>query len=754
MGECKSPYNRGRGEVCIYERDANGPTDLKCCPVKCYPPVCYDKVDVEFSCGTTTTTTTTTPCPAFSGMHLYFSACHGCPRALYEFYVGSLDSSGQWDPLSEIQIRSICVNGSCDPANQETGPLQLDLSSYSPGSNVKSSNPYPCNGEKKNKNGFECCVIECPRQFTLSVDEAIISDIIVNSISTSPGDNKDCIKIAVKLKCVYGDGTNCHSDVTQFYAIGSDGCCLGGGTLDALDDSQGHGVGVTLIELCCNGCEKCVDKSWPQDYSVPAQTIYGEQTISLPEGVELPTKVTITGVADDDLVVDGEIINENQSAGAVNYTFTLYNSTFTIAGYNYYTGGANYNYKICFNSKETTTTTTQSPWYYWATFDVRLNIIGYDVYGQPFYMGIDWLKKCECDQSKIGGDRTVVSNGYPTQSECCYQNSGSCSRFAQGLPDKDGNINNDWVDECTGAGAGFLPSNIAEQSNIAEKLKLNIAEKSRDCINSNTFISNCTKGENSQINQHYTGSKQDEFVLCYKNKGHNEFIIKNEKDEIIKNIIIEEDKEDIELISKPENSDYIIIETITNENSYWEYCLLCPETISNLLKETKNSTIKNLSTQNYGCKFVVLLDTTGCCIEVEGDKIYAVGEGTLYASVDSGSPGSGEGLECCSNPTVKICEVDSGYCGGGGGGCSEGEFGTSKYVLDGCEYTITISGQNSGYYGGEQDCKCKNPNDNTKEEGYPTGTEAHPDPCPPPFRIMKNKNNNELKILVNKNFVR
>ena len=117
------------------------------------------------------------------------------------------------------------------------------------------------------------------------------------------------------------------------------------------------------------------------------------------------------------------------------------------------------------------------------------------------------------------------------------------------------------------------------------------------------------------------------------------------------------------------------------------------------------------------------------------------------------SGASGEGLECCSDPKIKICESNSGYCSGQGGSCSEGSGSIAKSVLDGCEYTLTVSGQNSSSYDPTpRDCQCKNPDDSNIEEGSPLPVESHPDPCPPPFRIMKN-NNNQVKILVNKNFV-
>jgi hypothetical protein len=69
----------------------------------------------------------------------------------------------------------------------------------------------------------------------------------------------------------------------------------------------------------------------------------------VPSGISLPAQVTITGSADDDLVVNGSKINGNNTAGPVNHTFTLSVSSFTIGGYNN-RGSANYNYHICFSN--------------------------------------------------------------------------------------------------------------------------------------------------------------------------------------------------------------------------------------------------------------------------------------------------------------------------------------------------------------------------------------------------------------------
>ena len=123
------------------------------------------------------------------------------------------------------------------------------------------------------------------------------------------------------------------------------------------------------------------------------------------------------------------------------------------------------------------------------------------------------------------------------------------------------------------------------------------------------------------------------YVICYKNQGKNEFIVKDDKGELIKSFKIEENKEDVELFSKPSNSNYIFIDIVSNEESKWEYCLLCPKTVEYLLEQNEKS-LKTMS--STGCPFVVTLETTGCCLEITSDnKIYAVGDGTIYAGYEN-----------------------------------------------------------------------------------------------------------------------
>jgi hypothetical protein len=74
----------------------------------------------------------------------------------------------------------------------------------------------------------------------------------------------------------------------------------------------------------------------------------GTQTITVPSSFVLPVQVTITGGCDDDLVVNGQVINQNNFADNVNYTFTCETRTFTVSVYNAMAGGTAYDYNISF----------------------------------------------------------------------------------------------------------------------------------------------------------------------------------------------------------------------------------------------------------------------------------------------------------------------------------------------------------------------------------------------------------------------
>ena len=80
----------------------------------------------------------------------------------------------------------------------------------------------------------------------------------------------------------------------------------------------------------------------------------GTQTITVPDSFSLPVQVTITGSCDDDLVVNGQIVNGDGMAGNVNYTFSCETRTFTVSVHNAMSGGTGYDYVISFSGNQNT----------------------------------------------------------------------------------------------------------------------------------------------------------------------------------------------------------------------------------------------------------------------------------------------------------------------------------------------------------------------------------------------------------------
>lgn len=99
----------------------------------------------------------------------------------------------------------------------------------------------------------------------------------------------------------------------------------------------------------------CISVSWNGNEGTNYNTIGiipdSIQTITVPDTLKFPVQVTITGGADDDLVVNGQVINQNNSADPVNYTFTTNSSTFTVGVHNGACCGAAYGYTICFTGQ-------------------------------------------------------------------------------------------------------------------------------------------------------------------------------------------------------------------------------------------------------------------------------------------------------------------------------------------------------------------------------------------------------------------
>lgn len=77
------------------------------------------------------------------------------------------------------------------------------------------------------------------------------------------------------------------------------------------------------------------------------------QTITIPSTFSLPVQVTITGGADDDLVVDGTRVTFRNGAGELTYTFVANNRTFTVGVYNAICCGSGYSYTISFVGNKT-----------------------------------------------------------------------------------------------------------------------------------------------------------------------------------------------------------------------------------------------------------------------------------------------------------------------------------------------------------------------------------------------------------------
>lgn len=88
--------------------------------------------------------------------------------------------------------------------------------------------------------------------------------------------------------------------------------------------------------------------------------LYGQKTIIIPDKYPLPCEVTISGFIDDDLAVNGSVVQANQfllpgysacnPAHNICYTFTASSSTFTIAAIDNYGQNTSYNLTICFNA--------------------------------------------------------------------------------------------------------------------------------------------------------------------------------------------------------------------------------------------------------------------------------------------------------------------------------------------------------------------------------------------------------------------
>jgi hypothetical protein len=87
---------------------------------------------------------------------------------------------------------------------------------------------------------------------------------------------------------------------------------------------------------------------------------HGLRTIEIPQRFSLPREVHISGVVDDDLSIDGSVVQGGQyvtpffpqcnPAHLVCYSFTATNRTFTVAAIDNHGGNTSYALRICFST--------------------------------------------------------------------------------------------------------------------------------------------------------------------------------------------------------------------------------------------------------------------------------------------------------------------------------------------------------------------------------------------------------------------
>lgn len=115
----------------------------------------------------------------------------------------------------------------------------------------------------------------------------------------------------------------------------------------------------------CECCEPCCVNLQFSNFFIPGDigdcnaVPYGLQTVTLPQcAPKPPLNVTITGSVDDELLINGEIIEPGQypfrdtgcnGAHSLNYTFTLSSNSFTVAAGDNHGTSVRYNLTICFS---------------------------------------------------------------------------------------------------------------------------------------------------------------------------------------------------------------------------------------------------------------------------------------------------------------------------------------------------------------------------------------------------------------------
>ena len=144
----------------------------------------------------------------------------------------------------------------------------------------------------------------------------------------------------------------CESSCMQRFECKTNGC-----------KSTGYGTtGLNQAE-CLSSCDvKCVSIStpgnpcgFPAGNCTPIERF--TQTVNVPSGVTLPTLVTMTGSADDVLMINGQVVEAGQTigmngclVGAGNYSFVLNQSSFTVGAGDTVGFCSGYSYDICFSS--------------------------------------------------------------------------------------------------------------------------------------------------------------------------------------------------------------------------------------------------------------------------------------------------------------------------------------------------------------------------------------------------------------------
>jgi len=201
---------------------------------------------------TTRIQTSCPPCLLYKDITFVLSACHGCDRSKYNFYVGGLTSENVWDNSKEVFIETVNLNSFND--------VDAFGNAIGVAPNVVTESPYFCElGENK------CCVsTSCFFGGIISIQVASVPGTVVEELK--PEISEDCILLPVKLDCIFKPphfdwgGRLCHSDPTRYLAF-QDGVCVGAGTLDSAFD-MGMGEGVISVNVCCN-FNPPLEEDWP-----------------------------------------------------------------------------------------------------------------------------------------------------------------------------------------------------------------------------------------------------------------------------------------------------------------------------------------------------------------------------------------------------------------------------------------------------------------------------------------------------------